>query len=155
MQGIGHRNPVGAAQLGGYQEILEAAHAAAGDHRHRRRLADLTDQIDVKTLAGALPVDRGQKDLPGPYFDTAPAPWQDVQAGPLPAIIGIGLPFALGDLLGLDRQDHGLGAEMARNLTDEPRTGNGGGVNGHLVGPRPEDMPGIVDRADAAADRYG
>src|SRR5437763_10405931 len=41
---------------------------------------------------------------------------------------------------------------MTRHLADEVRTGNGGSINRHLVGTRSEDMPGILDRANPAAD---
>ena len=102
MQGVCHRNPVGEAQLGRHQKILDAAHPAAGDHRHRRRLANLTDQINVKSLAGPFPIDRGQKDLAGTHFNAAPCPLQNVQTGPLPAVVGVGLPLAQGNLFGLD-----------------------------------------------------
>ncbi len=56
---------------------------------------------------------------------------------------------------GVDGDDNGLGAEGGADLGDELGAGDGGGVDGDLVGAGVEDGGGVFGGADAAADGEG
>ena len=55
--------------------------------------------------------------------------------------------------LRVDRADDGLGAELVGEPGEDRRVVEGGAVDGDLVGPGPQERPGILEAGDAAADR--
>jgi hypothetical protein len=66
------------------------------------RVADLLHQRDVEALARAFLVDRGQQDFAHAARDRFLHPLDHVAAGALAAVVGVGLPLAGRDALGLD-----------------------------------------------------
>src|SRR6202011_405212 len=56
---------------------------------------------------------------------------------------------------GIDGDHHALAPELVGQFGDEIRSVDGSRVDPHLVRPRPEQLPGVLDGADPSADGEG
>ncbi len=61
----GGEQPVGVADEGALDEMLEAADAPARDHRHAHRVRDAPGQLQVVAGLGPVAVHGGDEDLAG------------------------------------------------------------------------------------------
>ena len=98
--------------------MVEAADAAAGDHRDADGVGNGADELDVEALAGAVAVDRGQQDLAGTKSCHLCRKFHGVEPGRAAPAMGQELEArrrAGSDRhpLGIDGDDDALGAEFA------------------------------------------
>src|SRR4051812_32979003 len=74
------------ARLEPFDEVRRLARATGRDDRHVDRLGDGADEVEVVAVLGAVPVHRGEHDLPRPPLHTFPGPRHRVavRRGPAP-----------------------------------------------------------------------
>src|SRR5215208_5670262 len=156
MEDRGGKNSAGMAVTDTIDEMIERAHAARGDDRHRHRIRDRAGERDVEALAGAVTVHRGQEDLTGAKRDHLACISHGVEPGRLAPAMGENLPTVgltrLRDFLRIDRYHDALIAEFLRRLLHEGAPLDRRGVDRHLVGAGREQVTDILDSAHAAAD---
>src|SRR5207342_2943248 len=97
---------------------------------------------------------RGEEDLPRAEPLRLLGPRQRVDAGGDATAVHEDLKAHVG-AAGVDGDDHALGAELGGDLPDELGAVDGGAVDGHLVGPGPQELAGVLDRPDPSADGEG
>src|SRR6516162_7865996 len=117
-RGRQHRRGVAVADA--LDQVLERAHPARGDHRHRHRIGDGAGERDVETLLGAVAVHGGQQDFAGAERDHLARVIDGVEPGGITAAVGEDLPalalVRLRHALGVDRNHDALVAEFFRRL---------------------------------------
>ena len=138
MEDRGGEHRAGMAVANAFDQMVEGADAAAGDDRRAHGVGDGPGERDVVAGLGAVAVHRGQQDLAGAALDRLARERDRIDAGPLAAAMGEDLP-AVGfarrrDLLGVDRHDDALVAELVGGLRNEVRVLHRRGVDRNLVG---------------------
>ena len=126
--------------------------AARGDHRHPHRRCDRAGELQVVARARAVPVPAGEQDLARAAPGAVLRPLDRIDAGALAAALDEHLETAVASS-GIDREHRALAAEAQGDLGEQLRSMHGGRIDRDLVCPGLEQGAGIVDRADAAADR--
>src|SRR5262245_2190102 len=66
MKDRGGEHGGGVSVADAFDQVIERAHTARGDHRHRNGIRDRTRERDVEALPGAVTIHRGEQDLAGP-----------------------------------------------------------------------------------------
>ena len=137
-------------------QVVERADAAAGDHR-ARRTASVTARVSSrsKPSRGAVAVHRREQDLAGARaarprsaHATASSP-----VGVRPPWVNTSKPRRRRAAGRRWRPRTHWAPNSRGDLADQLGPLDGGGVDRHLVGAGPQQPAGVVDRADAAADR--
>src|SRR5260370_16824515 len=104
-------------------QMIEVADAAGGDHRDRHAVRDRPGERNVKTLPGAVPVNRGQQDLAGAERDDLPGIFDGIDPGGIAPAMGENFPplraAAAPDALAVDRDHDALIAEFFAPSLDE------------------------------------
>src|SRR4029450_8646112 len=103
-----------------------------------------TGERYVKALPGTVAIHGGQPNLARAERDDLPGVSHGVNPGGITAAMGKDLPAPGRRLLGVDRHDDALIAELLRRLLDEGAPVNGGGVDRHFVGARLEQGADVV-----------
>ena len=120
---------------------------------------DRRGHLEVEAVAGAVAVHRGQEDLTGTQPHRPGGPLDHVDARRRATTVGVDLPSITGftvrvaSTTGVDGDHHALVAELLGDLGDQTGTLDGRRVDRHLVGAGSQQAAGVVDAADAAADR--
>ena len=144
--------------------MLGVACAAGGDDGDLDGGRDAGGEVAVEAGAGAVGVHAGEQDFAGAALLGLAGPVDDAQAGRFAAAGDVDFGFGDGVVAGLrrarasacvDGDDDGLCAEGCADFADEVGPGDGGGVDGNLVGTGVEDGFGVCSGADAAADGEG
>ena len=135
-------------------KMLQRAHSARGDDRHGDRISNGAGERDVEALFRAVAIHGGQQDFAGPERHYFARVIDGIEAGGIAAAMGEDFPTLafsrLRDALGIDRHDDALVTEFFRCLLYECASGNGCGVDRHLVGAGREQVADIFDRAHPA-----
>src|SRR5665647_1872439 len=138
-------------------EVGDGARATTGDQGHADLSPNGRDELQVEAVLSDVSVHRVEQDLPRAQLGGPCAPLDRVHPRPLPTTVGSHLELASGrtrsvaptpDVSG---QDQDLAAEAIRDVGDQIRTGDGGGVDSHLVSPRAQQSVHIVNRAHTPA----
>src|SRR5262245_60589565 len=112
VQDVSHCDRARLAILHDLYEVLDCAHAAARNYGDAGHARDGPREIDVEPFARTFAVDGGNENLASAEVDCALNPLDDVEARVLASVVGEGFPAdARGIALGLDGEDHALGAE--------------------------------------------
>src|SRR5690349_18658133 len=118
-------------------QMLQVADTAGSDHRNAQRIADGAGDAEIEAVFHAVLIHAGQEDFAGTEAFHFLRPLDCIEAGRLAPAVGEDLPargFArAGNLLGVDRDNDALRAEMLRGFTYELRVEHGSGVDRHLV----------------------
>ena len=140
------------------RQVVEVTDAAGGDHRDVHGVAYRTRERQVEAVARAVPVHAGEQQFAGAILRHLDGPFDGVYAAGCASAVGEYLPAwlrAVLHLFGVHGDDDALIAKVVRRLLDEIRTGNGGGVDGHLVGAGVQHAAHVFQAAYAAAHREG
>ena len=142
------------ARLQALDQVLRARRRRLRRSPGRRRRS-LIARVSVELVAvlGAVAVHAGEQDLARAALDALARPRDRVAARRRAPAGDVGLVAAVGAPLGVDREHDALRAEDLRQLVDQLRAGDRGGVDRDLVGARVEHRVGVLDLAHAAADR--
>src|ERR1700688_1322084 len=147
----------GMAVADAFDQVVEIADAARGDHRHGDRVGDGAGQRDVKALSGAVAIYRGEQYLAGAERDHLAGISAGVDAGRIAAAVGENLPAVRlarpRHFLGVDGDHDALIAEFLRRFLDEGAARDRSRIDRHLVGAGGQQRADVVDAAYAAADR--
>jgi len=142
----------GGASLGPFDEVLQRANPARGDHRQPNSRAYGSQQVQIEPQTGAVAVHAGQQDLPRSQFGDLSAPSDDVDAcGAAPAM-SKHLPLPWSGLLGVDRHDDALAAKFLRRLAHQFRPCHCCRIDAALVGAGQQQTAHVLGGADAATD---
>ena len=133
-------------------QVIEGADSARGDHRHAHRIGHRAGEADIEAFLGAVPVHGGEQNLAGAQRRHAFPPNHGVPPRGIAPAMGEDLPPAGHGRLGVDGDDDALAAEFFRRFAHEIRAGDGGRVDGHLVGAGQQELADVVHIAHAAAD---
>ena len=106
----------GGASLGPFDEVLQRANPARGDHRQPNSRAYGSQQVQIEPQTGAVAVHAGQQDLPRSQFRDLSAPGDGIDARRAAATVREHLPMLRAGLLGIDRYDNALAAEFLRRF---------------------------------------
>ena len=153
MEDAGGQHRVGLAVDDALGEVLELAHAAAGDdgdvHRARHRAGERA----VETVLAAVAVHAGQQDLARAATRRLDRPFHGVDAGCGAAAVHVDLPLVgvAGHLLRVDGAQDGLRAERRGGVGDELRVVHRRAVDRHLVGAGGDHAADVGDAAETAA----
>ncbi len=144
-----------AAIADAFDQMIERADAARGDHGHRHGVRNCTRKRNIEAGARAIPVHRRQEDFACAKADNLFRKLYGVDARPAAPAMSEDLPPRLAfttvrNLLRVDGHDDALVAELLRRARDERPVRDRGGVDRNLVGASPEKLAHIVQRAYAA-----
>src|SRR5690606_23266604 len=138
------------------RQMLQVAHTAGRNHRHRHRLADRTGDIQVETVLGTITIHAGQQDFAGDEIHHFFRPFHRVQPGRFAAAMGEDFPAPrftrCTDFFRVDGYHDALGTEFCGSFTYEFRIEHGRGVDADLVGTGVEHGANIFQLADTATD---
>ena len=139
----------------GSGDVIDAAGAAAGDHRHRHRIGHGAGELQLVARLGAIAVHRGEQDLARPQIHHLAGPCHRIEAGVLAAALHIHIParFGAGPAAGIDRHHDALAAEALGTPGHQLWIPHGRGVEAHLVGTGAQQLGDALHAADAAAHR--
>ena len=153
----GGQHGVGPAGRRPLHEMVERAHPARGHHRHPDGVDHGPGQLEVEAVAGPVAVHRGEQDLAGPQprRSARPRPRRRPPVGRRPPWVYTSQPAPVGPGPGVDGHHHALGAELAGQLGHELGALEGGRVDGHLVGPGPQQAARVLGAAHPAAHGEG
>src|SRR5215831_20999018 len=137
-------------------EVLQRAHSARGDDRHRYRIGDRAGERNIETLLGAVAIHGGQQDFAGAECrDLARVVDRIEPSGIAPPMRknfpALGLAW-LRYALGIDGDDDALVTKLFRRLLHEFPPGDSRRVDRHLVGAGSQELADVLDRAYPAAD---
>jgi hypothetical protein len=130
----GGERRVGTAFLKHVQKIIECVCAAGGDHGNRNRGGHLRGKGAIETAASAVTVDRGEQYFACTSGHRFGGPSRGVEAGRVPATACVGFPGLGAGALDVDRENHGLRAELLGEFGNQVGTVDGGRVDGDFVG---------------------
>src|SRR5581483_10065915 len=131
-----------------FGDVARVPGAARGDHRERDGVAQRGELLEVVAVLRPVTVDGGDEQLAGAALLALAGPLERSALG-----VARRRVRAHSAVLGVDRDDDRLAAEGARELLDQSRARERGRVDADLVRTRFEQGGGVVDGADAAAER--
>ena len=135
-----------------FDEVLQRADAARGDHRQPHRSTHGAQQIDIEAATGAVAVHAGQQDFAGAKFGHLAAPGNRIDAGRAAAAMGEHFPASRPGLLGVHRDHDALAAEFLRRLAHQLRPRHRRRVDAALVGAGQQQAAHVLGGANAAAN---
>jgi regulator of protease activity HflC (stomatin/prohibitin superfamily) len=152
----GRQHGAGMAVANAFDQMLEIADAAGGDHRHGHRIRHRAGERNIEALPCAVAIHRSKQDLSGPERHHLSRIVDGIEAGRLAAAMGEDFPalvFArLRHFLGVDGDDDALIAEFFRRFLHESAARHGRRIDRDLVGAGGQQRTDVVDGAHAAAD---
>ena len=152
----GGQHGAGMAVANAFDQVLEIADAAGGDHRHGHRIGHRAGERNIEALPRAVAIHRGEQDFAGPERDHLARIVDGIEPGRLAAAMGEDFPalgFArLRHLLGVDGDDDALIAEFLRRFLHERAPRHRRRIDRDLVGAGGQQRTDVVDGAHAAAD---
>ena len=135
--------------------MLQLARTARGDHGHAHRVGNGAGHVQRKALTHAVGVHGRQQNLACAALHALNGPLHRIQAGVDASAIDVHIPAATLTRLHIHRQHNALAAKLHGAFRDKIRVSHRGAVDGDLVRAQAEDLPDLVDLADAAAHRKG
>src|SRR5262249_14883885 len=148
----GGEHRVGAADHDAVYQVLQAAHAAGGDHGHIDGLHDRAREVEIETVPHAVTVHAGEQDLAGAEPRDPPRPLDSVEPGRRAPAVRVDLPAARWRAARVDGRDDALRPVALRSLGEQSGSLHPGGVDAHLVRARVEQGADVVGSRHAAAD---
>ena len=134
--------------------MAQLADAARGDHRDRDRVGDRAGELEVVAVGGPVAVHARQQDLPRPALGRLAGPGDGLAAlDQRPAAVDVDVPARRRARLASIATTTHWRAEDSASSRDQLGPRERRGVDRDLVGAGVEHRLGVVDRADAAADR--
>ena len=146
------REKAGGTCLCPFDEVLQRAYAARGDHRQPHRSTHGAQQIDIEAATGAVAVHAGEQDFAGAKFGHPTAPGNRIDAGRSATAMGEHFPASRPGLLGVHRDHDALAAKFLRRLAHQLRPRHRGRVDAALVGARQQQPPHVLGGTNAAAN---
>lgn len=157
MEDAGGEHGVGLALDDALGEVLELAHAAAGNDGDVHGPGHGARQVAVEAVAAAVAVHGGEQDLPRPAPGRLAGPFDGVDMGVLATAGHVDLPLVgiAGHRFRVDGAEDRLRAEGPGRLGDELGVGHGCRVHRHLVGAGGDHLADVGHAAEAAAHAIG
>src|SRR3984893_12686009 len=126
--------------------MIQRAHAARGDDRHRDRVRHGARQLEIVAVARAVAILAREEDLACSEFLDLSRPLDGVAAGGAAATVGVDTPAERlsGLTFGIDSHDDTLAAEALCRLADQLRARERGRIEGDLVSAGTEQRADIV-----------
>ena len=135
-------------------EVLERAHAAARDHRHRHRLDDRARELEVEAALRAVAVHAREQDLARAALRHLARPFYGIESARLAPAVRVDLPASRRRGARVDRHHDRLRAEARAPL---PRRASGFSTAAVLMltlsAPGVEELAHVLHPAHAAAHR--
>ena len=137
-------------------QVLGVTRSAGGHHGDLQGVDHRAGHLQVVAVPGPIGIHTGQHDLAGAKALDLSRPRDGLQPGWDPPAVDVDLPDVVAvaiDPLGVDVDDDTLAAEPPGGLADQVGIAHRRRIDRHLVGPRIQERPNIVEFADTAAHR--
>ena len=143
-------------------QILQRANAARSDHRHFDCIGNGARQFQIKAGLGAVPIHRGHQQFAGAALDHAGGKFDGIEPGRLAPAMGEDFPLraivatdaTIQPLLGVNRDDDALIAELVGGAGDEIGIADRRRIDRYLVGPGQQELANVFDGPHATADSH-
>ena len=136
-------------------DVRHAAGAARGDDGDAQAVGECRVNVAGIAVPGAVMVHGREQDFAGAAFLGLLRPGEELLVGGATSTVRSRVPEAVRARFRVDRHDDELPAVLGRNLADEFRSGDGGAVQGDLVGPGVQQARRVVQAPDAATHGKG
>ena len=133
-------------------QVLQIAHAAAGDHRNIQRIGNRPGQCQIKTIFLPVPVHAGQQDFTRTQVLHFFCPRHRVEAGGIASAVSEYFPMPGRNLLGIDRYYNALRTITPGGIGDQLRIKYRSGVDADFIGSRIQQIAHVAHFAHAATD---
>ncbi len=130
--------------------------AAGGDDGYADGIGDRAGEFEVVAVLATVTIHAGEQDFARAARYALFGPFNRVEFGRVASAVRVDFP-TLGRIIGIvaprvDGEDGALATKLLGAFVEDVGVGDGGGVEGNLIGPGVEHLAHIGGRADAAAD---
>src|SRR5947207_4558685 len=144
---------VGATVANRADEVRGLGRSARRDDGNLDAGGDRPEECGIEPGSRAVAIDRCHQQLARAKFDRALGPADRVQTGRFTATLDDDLPALIRTPPRIHRDDDRLASESRSACRNQRWIGNGGRVERHLVGARPQHIAHVLDAPDATANR--